>query len=96
VGIYASGITHATHADRIGGQTKPFKDGHFRAYSLHWQCVECTDAFFIGRLFRQDDLTPDCWPSGTRFKSTRTNEEISITYPEQLRLPGMEEVIDEG
>ena len=96
MGIFATGLTHAVRADRIGGITKQPVDGHFRRYTYHWECIACEDSFFVGRLFRRDDLEPECWPSGTTFRSTRTNEKVMIIYSEQLALPEFDEVNDEG
>ncbi len=94
MGIFANGIQRAVRADRLWAEAvRPPKDEHYRDHTYHWECIESKDAFYIGRVFRWEDIRSMAYLIGTKFRSTRTGKVKSITYQETL--PGFEEVDDE-
>lgn len=92
MGIFVNGRARAVRADRLGGVTKPAETKHYHG-THQWECIECKDRIFVGRLFTIEDVKAGGWLNGTRFRSTRTLKERKIVCPEYL--PGMDEVSNE-
>lgn len=94
MGLFSTGI-HAIRADRLWTlAVEAPKDEHYRDHTYHWECIESKDPFFIGRIYRYEDIRYGAQSIGTKFRSTRTGRIKSITF--QQTLPGFEEVDDEG